>query len=161
MALVKCRECGKDVSTEASACPHCGAPRSTTSSSFLAPQESAFKRGPAPPQLKPGAPLEARLKQLREKRSRDAQRRTVTRVVWGGVVIALVGVGYLALQEAGSGSPWPLLLLINAGFAALIGYEADKRGRSWALYSAFTLIGTPVLSLIMLAIDAGNRPNKG
>jgi len=26
MALIKCRECGKDVSTEAAACPNCGAP---------------------------------------------------------------------------------------------------------------------------------------
>lgn len=26
MALIKCRECGKDVSTEAAACPSCGAP---------------------------------------------------------------------------------------------------------------------------------------
>ena len=26
MAIKKCRECGKDVSTEAKACPHCGAP---------------------------------------------------------------------------------------------------------------------------------------
>lgn len=26
MALIKCRECGKDVSTEAVACPNCGAP---------------------------------------------------------------------------------------------------------------------------------------
>ena len=25
MALIKCRECGKDISTEAKACPHCGA----------------------------------------------------------------------------------------------------------------------------------------
>lgn len=48
----------------------------------------------------------------------------------------------------------------HAGFAALIGYEADKRGRSWALYAGFTLVGTPILSLILLAIDAGNRPRK-
>lgn len=27
VALIQCRECGKDVSTEASACPHCGAPQ--------------------------------------------------------------------------------------------------------------------------------------
>jgi hypothetical protein len=27
MALTTCRECGKDVSTEALACPHCGAPQ--------------------------------------------------------------------------------------------------------------------------------------
>jgi ribosomal protein L37E len=26
VALIKCRECGKDVSTEAATCPHCGAP---------------------------------------------------------------------------------------------------------------------------------------
>lgn len=29
MALVRCAECGKDVSTEAAACPHCGAPRTS------------------------------------------------------------------------------------------------------------------------------------
>jgi hypothetical protein len=27
MALISCRECGKPVSTEASACPHCGTPQ--------------------------------------------------------------------------------------------------------------------------------------
>ena len=26
MALIKCPECGKDVSTSAEACPHCGFP---------------------------------------------------------------------------------------------------------------------------------------
>ena len=29
MALAPCRECGRDVSTEAAACPHCGVPRPT------------------------------------------------------------------------------------------------------------------------------------
>jgi hypothetical protein len=29
MALIKCRECGGSVSTEAAACPHCGAPQRT------------------------------------------------------------------------------------------------------------------------------------
>jgi len=29
MALAECRECGKQVSTEATTCPHCGAPRPT------------------------------------------------------------------------------------------------------------------------------------
>src|SRR5947208_2463212 len=28
MALIKCRECGSSVSTEAASCPHCGAPQS-------------------------------------------------------------------------------------------------------------------------------------
>lgn len=27
MALTKCRECGKEISTEAASCPHCGAPK--------------------------------------------------------------------------------------------------------------------------------------
>lgn len=27
MALVKCLECGKELSTDAKACPHCGAPK--------------------------------------------------------------------------------------------------------------------------------------
>lgn len=30
MALIKCRECGKRLSTEAATCPHCGAPNKTT-----------------------------------------------------------------------------------------------------------------------------------
>jgi hypothetical protein len=31
MALIKCSECGKDVSDKAAACPNCGAPLSTSS----------------------------------------------------------------------------------------------------------------------------------
>ena len=34
MSLEKCRECGKDVSSEAKACPHCGAVVKTTSGPF-------------------------------------------------------------------------------------------------------------------------------
>lgn len=37
MALFPCRECGKDVSTEAAACPHCGAPNLTGSSAAPTP----------------------------------------------------------------------------------------------------------------------------
>jgi membrane protein YdbS with pleckstrin-like domain len=40
MALGECRECGKQVSTEAATCPHCGAPRPTarTEHSGVAPR---------------------------------------------------------------------------------------------------------------------------
>lgn len=110
MPLVKCRECGKEVSTEAGTCPQCGAPRPTTSSSSGPLPESPFKTGPQKPLVpKPAPPVEARLKELREKRGREAQRRTVARIMWGGVALALVGIGYWALREAGSanGSPWP------------------------------------------------------
>lgn len=34
MAIVKCKECGKDVSTVAEACPHCGAKRPKRTSLF-------------------------------------------------------------------------------------------------------------------------------
>jgi hypothetical protein len=36
MALVECRECKKDVSTEASKCPHCGVYNPSNSSSIHA-----------------------------------------------------------------------------------------------------------------------------
>lgn len=45
MALSNCRECGKQVSTEASACPHCGAPQSapsTLSKVFSAYQKASM-----------------------------------------------------------------------------------------------------------------------
>jgi len=29
MAIIKCEECGKEVSTKAASCPHCGAPQSS------------------------------------------------------------------------------------------------------------------------------------
>src|SRR5438105_1794459 len=52
MALAQCRECGRNVSTEASSCPHCGVPgptvaaarRSTSSSATAA--DSPFTRRP-------------------------------------------------------------------------------------------------------------------
>jgi len=119
--------------------------------------ESPFKTGPAPGRVpKSTPPGEARLKDLRGQQGR-AQRRIVT---WGVVALAVAGIGYRMLQEIGTGNPWPVLILINAGFAALIGSEADKRGRSWVLYAAVTLIGTPILALILPAIDGGNRPKK-
>lgn len=30
MALIKCKECGKEISDKATACPHCGCPVQTT-----------------------------------------------------------------------------------------------------------------------------------
>ena len=35
MAIIKCPECGKDVSTAAEACPHCGYPFKKQSSQFI------------------------------------------------------------------------------------------------------------------------------
>ncbi|MDA1380491.1 zinc ribbon domain-containing protein [Plesiomonas shigelloides subsp. oncorhynchi] len=37
MAMTKCRECGKDVSTEAKVCPHCGVENPGIASAVPAP----------------------------------------------------------------------------------------------------------------------------
>lgn len=37
MALTPCRECGKDISTEAAVCPHCGAPSLAHQSATASP----------------------------------------------------------------------------------------------------------------------------
>ena len=50
MALVQCRECGKEVSTEAASCPHCGVPRPTapgTASPFSRPPSAEPARNPS------------------------------------------------------------------------------------------------------------------
>ena len=47
MAVVNCRECGKSVSTEAAACPHCGAPQGQQPA-------SAIGQPPAKPKKKMG-----------------------------------------------------------------------------------------------------------
>lgn len=36
MALIKCKECGKEFSTDAKACPNCGKRRTTTTAKFIA-----------------------------------------------------------------------------------------------------------------------------
>lgn len=47
MALVRCRECGREVSTEATACPHCGVPDPAPGpDSPLAPRSAATGGGP-------------------------------------------------------------------------------------------------------------------
>ena len=39
MALIKCSECGKEVSTQATACPHCGCPIAVTLKDAARPSE--------------------------------------------------------------------------------------------------------------------------
>lgn len=54
MPLAQCRECGKEVSTEAVLCPHCGVPRPTVSSPSAplggAAPGSSFRKPPPFPQ---------------------------------------------------------------------------------------------------------------
>jgi TM2 domain-containing membrane protein YozV len=53
MALMYCRECGKQVSSEAYACPHCGAPHPTGMA--LAAPQPVYVRPPPPATFSPGA----------------------------------------------------------------------------------------------------------
>ena len=53
MGLAQCRKCGKEVSTEAVACPHCGVSKPTAPSPSAAPGASPggspFGKAPSPP----------------------------------------------------------------------------------------------------------------
>ena len=53
MALMYCRECGKQVSSEAYACPHCGAPHPTGMALVVPPPPPYIQ--PAPSSFSPGA----------------------------------------------------------------------------------------------------------
>lgn len=44
MALIKCRECGRDISDQATACPHCGAPLAATQAGNATRVEVVQKR---------------------------------------------------------------------------------------------------------------------
>lgn len=60
MALTQCRECGKEVSTEALTCPHCGVPRPTAPSPPASPSPgvvgSPFRKAPPSSQLQERKP---------------------------------------------------------------------------------------------------------
>lgn len=55
VALTKCRECGGDVSTEAHACPHCGAPVPVPvpATTVPPPKPAVKRRGGTPANWKP------------------------------------------------------------------------------------------------------------
>lgn len=44
MALIKCKECGKEISDKATACPHCGCPVQTTDEAKVEIQEESTVR---------------------------------------------------------------------------------------------------------------------
>src|SRR5206468_974739 len=57
MALTKCRECRKDVSTEATTCPHCGVPNPIApihpTAASPSPSSTPFSRPSTPPPTAP------------------------------------------------------------------------------------------------------------
>lgn len=89
MALTQCRECRKEISTEAQQCPHCGAPN---------PALSVFK----------GTGYEWKSRQtiygiplVHVAYGRDAQRRV--RVAKGIIAIGQFGIGLITIAQFGIG----------------------------------------------------------
>ena len=100
MALVACKECNETVSTEANACPHCG----------------ASQQPPAPPLLPPQANEETVY-------SDNAVVVTNMRVIIGGATYALRNITSVKILFTSPRLAKPILLLIvglMALFAALV-----------------------------------------
>lgn len=92
MALTQCRECRKDVSTEAASCPHCGVPGPAPASA--SPSQSAgaspFRK---PPPLPPQAPAQESLAKVTYDSRSDVFRGTMPLMVKLAVK-AVQTVGY-------------------------------------------------------------------
>jgi hypothetical protein len=101
MALVKCKECNDSVSTEAVACPHCGAPQ----------------QRPAPPPL-PVQPQEYRIY------LDNVVAVTTSRVVIGGTTYALRNITSVKMTYTPRKVLGAFLLLFFGLLLLLVGYTS-------------------------------------
>lgn len=103
MAMTSCRECGQPVSTEASACPHCG-----VGSPTAAPSSTVVPSAPAPAR---------------------SSRSTVVWLVGGGVVAVLVGGYFLGKSQgwfpAGSIDSEQVASVIAARYTQISGHPVE------------------------------------
>jgi hypothetical protein len=99
MALISCKECNGSVSTEAVACPHCGAPQ----------------QRPVPPPL-PVQPKEEKIY------SDNAVAVTTTRVIVGGTTYALRNITSVSMTYTPPRIFGALLLLAFGGLLLLGGF---------------------------------------
>ena len=98
MAIISCRECGESVSTEAAACPHCG----------------------APPQRVVPPPLPGKAPPVQQKEdiiySDNAVAVTSTRVVIGGTTYALRNITSVKMAFSSPDFIGPVCLLLFGAF---------------------------------------------
>ena len=113
MALARCRECGRDVSTEAASCPHCGAPRPTVPETG-APAPSSPTGTGGVPFGRPPAPAPAPRPTPAPRSAPRPQSNDATRVIIYG---ALVLLGIILIWGVASQSAVAFTLL---GIVALI-----------------------------------------
>ena len=114
MALQPCRECGREVSTEAATCPHCGTPRPTA-----AAPNSPTARTPAP------APPPPRVREV----AGNAAGWLV------GVVLALTALGILTTDLLGGFlflvAAGVVLPPVNAWLKDKVGLTIPAKARAW------------------------------
>jgi len=87
MALIKCHECRKSISTEATTCPHCGAPAKAPAPAYAAPP-----------------PASKLLAGVRAKAEREREQRYNRRLI---VFAVIVGAAFLAVHYATRREPAP------------------------------------------------------
>jgi Family of unknown function (DUF6232) len=125
MALVACKECNQTVSTEAAACPHCGAPQ----------------QQPAPPPL-PVQPKEGKIY------FDNVVAVTTTRVIVGGTTYALRNITSVSMTFTPPRVLGLILLLFVGLIIFFVGEFLSYGGSSPAAVIAFIAAGLIVCGTI-------------
>ena len=125
MALIKCRECNESVSTEAVACPHCGAPQ----------------QQPVPPPL-PAQPKEEKIY------LDNVVAITTTRVIVGGATYALRNITSVSMTFTPPRVLGLVLLLFVGIVIFFVGEFLSYGGNSPTAIIAFVAAGIIVCGTI-------------
>jgi hypothetical protein len=136
MALIKCRECNESVSTEAVACPHCGAPQ----------QRPAPPPLPMPPLL-PVQPQEYRIY------LDNVVAVTTLRMVIGGTTYALRNITSVSMTYTPRKVLGAILLLIFGLLLLLLGYSSIHT-KAPAPIGVYIIGGAMVIGGILLMVTA-------
>ena len=130
MALIKCKECNESVSTEAAACPHCGAPQ----------------QRPVPPML-PFPPKEETFY------SDNAVAVTNTRIIIWGTTYALRNITSVKMTFTPPRIVKPILLLI-VGLIILLAAFMSFNGNTPAPIGVYIIAGAMIGGAILWILSA-------
>ena len=142
MALIQCRECGKTISTEAAACPQCGAPQQQT---------PPILPVPAPP------PIPQNRNPQEETHNSDAYVSvTTTRVMIRGTTYALRNITSVRMAFTPPKTGCVIILLVFGILAlvvAFVGLSQDIGSGIVGIIIAGAIIGGAILWLRSLKTD--------
>ena len=142
MALIQCRECGKSISTESAACPHCGAPQS---------------QGP-PKSLAGAPPLIEQKRNAQEETllSDNYVTVTTTRVIIRDTTYALRNIASVRMAFTPPKTGCAIILLIFGIFALIVAFAGFSQnvasGLGYFIFAA-VIIGGAILWLRSLKAD--------